>query len=65
MMTIEQSTPNSITSPFDLTKIILVQFESLGGALQLNISKNEGGGCKVRCIISSINKLNVYSIHKN
>ena len=41
MMTFEQSTPDSITSPFDLTKTILVQFESLGDAVQRRMFKNE------------------------
>ena len=43
MMTVEQSTPNSITSPFGQTKTILVSFKSLGIALQYRMLKNERG----------------------
>ena len=46
MMTFEESTPDSITSPFDPTKTMLVPFESLGDALQLNMFKNEQGVVK-------------------
>ena len=42
MMTFEQSTPDSITLPFDPTKILLVPFESLGDILQLNMLKMNG-----------------------
>ena len=41
MITFEQSTPDSITLPFDPTKTMLVLFKSLGGNLQLNMFKNE------------------------
>ena len=41
-MTFEQSTPDSTTSLFNLIKIMLVPFESLGDALQLNMFKNDG-----------------------
>ena len=46
MMTVEQSTPDSITSPFGQTKTILVSFESLGVALQYRMLKNERGVAK-------------------
>ena len=34
MITFEQSTPDSITSPFDPTKTMLASFESLGDAMR-------------------------------
>ena len=41
LMTLEQSILDSITSPIDPTKIMMVPFKSLGDTLQHRIFKNE------------------------
>ena len=41
LMTLEQSILDSITSPIDPTKTMLVLIESLGNAIQYRMLKNE------------------------
>ena len=46
LVTLEQSILDSITSPIDPTKTMLVPIESLGDALQRGMFKNERGVAK-------------------